>query len=349
MTVYRLDNLAEAIDAKIAATQGLPRHPGGKRRHLGASVLARECAREVWYSYRWATDVRFDGRMLRLFLRGQDEEKRFIEILDLVGIKVVERDYSECHTLWYHPESDSYVVLNPGAEDQGTTRECLDVTDIPWRIEHAKSLGVILPAAKQFRVLGYMQHFGGSLDGIATGVRAFVPAELLALIAADELFLSEFKTHGRKSYDALDMHPKGVRGVKPEHFGQMQSYMHGRKLRWALYCAVCKDTDRLYFELVKYDEAYALSLMARAQAIIDAKRPPARIHESPSWHGCKFCDHKPTCKLGVSMVKSCRTCSLVEVASGGRWFCTKWKRTIPIDAEEKGCDFYVQIDGDHRA
>ena len=62
------------------------------RIHLGASVIGRECERELWYSFRWCTRPDFSGRMLRLFETGRREETRFIEELHRIGIEVHERD-----------------------------------------------------------------------------------------------------------------------------------------------------------------------------------------------------------------------------------------------------------------
>lgn len=62
------------------------------RDHLGASLIGRECSRELWYSFRWATEKRFDGRMLRLFNRGHLEEPRFIALLVMIGCQVWQVD-----------------------------------------------------------------------------------------------------------------------------------------------------------------------------------------------------------------------------------------------------------------
>lgn len=59
-----------------------------RRRHLGASVLGRSCSRALWYLFRWAKDEKFDGRMLRLFDRGQREEERFFGYLRDIGCEV---------------------------------------------------------------------------------------------------------------------------------------------------------------------------------------------------------------------------------------------------------------------
>jgi len=62
------------------------------RSHLGASLIGRECARELWYSFRWTTKPRFEGRMLRLFNRGHLEEARLIALLMLIGMEVWQHD-----------------------------------------------------------------------------------------------------------------------------------------------------------------------------------------------------------------------------------------------------------------
>jgi hypothetical protein len=60
----------------------------GFRSHLGASILGGECARHIWYSFRWATRKEHDGRTLRLFNRGHLEEPRFLAMLLMIGCEV---------------------------------------------------------------------------------------------------------------------------------------------------------------------------------------------------------------------------------------------------------------------
>lgn len=59
-----------------------------RRNHLGASILGQDCHRSTWYTYRWATEKTFDGRLLRLFNRGHLEEARFISLLQMIGVQV---------------------------------------------------------------------------------------------------------------------------------------------------------------------------------------------------------------------------------------------------------------------
>ena len=64
----------------------------GHRNHLGASVVGDDCARSIWYSFRWAHKVKFEPRMLRLFNRGHLEEARFIAMLLMIGCEVWQQD-----------------------------------------------------------------------------------------------------------------------------------------------------------------------------------------------------------------------------------------------------------------
>jgi hypothetical protein len=66
----------------------------GFRSHLGASILGGECARAIWYSFRWATKSHFEGRTLRLFNRGHLEEPRFAAMLKMIGCEIWQHDAS---------------------------------------------------------------------------------------------------------------------------------------------------------------------------------------------------------------------------------------------------------------
>ncbi|MCW2275099.1 hypothetical protein M2321_002682 [Rhodoblastus acidophilus] len=63
-----------------------------ERTYLGASIIGKECERQLWYGFRWACQPEdFDGRMLRLFATGHREEARMIEDLRASGVQVWDR------------------------------------------------------------------------------------------------------------------------------------------------------------------------------------------------------------------------------------------------------------------
>lgn len=64
----------------------------GHRSHMGASLAGSECARHIWYNFRWAVKGNFQGRMMRLFNRGHLEEGRFLAALLMCGYQVYQQD-----------------------------------------------------------------------------------------------------------------------------------------------------------------------------------------------------------------------------------------------------------------
>lgn len=62
----------------------------GHRPHLGGSQIGHHCARYLWLTFRWAGMPTFDGRMYRLFDRGQREEAVIVAELRGIGAEVSE-------------------------------------------------------------------------------------------------------------------------------------------------------------------------------------------------------------------------------------------------------------------
>ena len=254
-------------------------HGDERRPHLGASVLGRECDRELWLIFRWATKAAHIGRMLRLFARGDLEEPRLIADLRRIGVTVLELD-----------------------PDTG----------------------------RQWRVRDLGGHLGGSMDAVALGV----------LEAPATWHLCEFKTHNAKNFAALLK--GGVQKAKPEHWVQMQVYMHLAGLERALYLACNKDTDELYQERAHYDAAAAIRYVERARRIIFAARPPARISEDPAAFACRWCDHAALCHGREKLPElSCRTCMHSTPLEAGGWRCERWNEDLDDAKQRVGCPMYL--------
>jgi len=62
------------------------------RTHLGASIIGHDCQAYAWNTFRWLKFENFEGRMLRLFNRGHEEETRFCRWLRGIGFQVREVD-----------------------------------------------------------------------------------------------------------------------------------------------------------------------------------------------------------------------------------------------------------------
>lgn len=186
-------------------------------------------------------------------------------------------------------------------------------------------------AGRQWNLRDESGHFGGSMDGVAIGFPE----------APKTWHVCEFKTHSAKSFAKLQS--DGVAKSKPQHYAQMQVYMHLAGLERAFYLAVCKDTDALYQERIHYDADAALRLMAKAERIIRAAEPPARISADPAWFQCRFCDHREACHGQAVPERHCRSCLHSTPVAGGEWHCQRHGVPLDPDTQRAGCDAHLYI------
>lgn len=250
------------------------------RTHLGASVIGHECARHIWYAFRWVKFEMFSGRQLRLFERGHLEEARFIKILRGIGFQV-------------------------------------------WEVDET--------TGKQFRIWGAQGHYGGSADSKGT-----MPYPELT-----EPLLIEYKTHNKASFAKLEK--EGMILSKPRHYAQMCSYGEEFKFRYGLYCAVDKDDDDFYFEIVPLDPRHADDLRKKAGDIIFSNIPPPKLSLQPEYYECKFCAFAGICHHNHAVEKNCRSCRFSQPAPNAEWGCNHWNALIPKDIIPKGCDHFQGI------
>ena len=169
---------------------------------------------------------------------------------------------------------------------------------------------------KQYMIEDCHGHFGGSLDGIATGFPEH-PGEWL---------LVEMKTHGESSFKKLEK--EGVLASKPIHFDQMQVYMRKWGLARACYIAVNKNNDELYIEFIDANAYLADQTLAKAWRIVGAQSPPERAFSSPNamgsdFDGCKFCPFVGQCWSQEPYEPSCRNCVHGYPAADKAWGCSK--------------------------
>jgi hypothetical protein len=249
------------------------------RTHLGASIIGHDCKAYAWNTFRWLKFEDFKGRMLRLFNRGHEEERRFIRWLQGAGFQVFDVDQD----------------------------------------------------GKQYRIKGCDGHFGGSLDSIV-----YPPAHYNINVAL--AWLGEFKTHNDKSFKKLQK--DGVAASKPQHFRQMCSYGRAYGFEWGLYCAVNKNDDDLYFEIVKLDYRQADDLFRKADIIIRSQTQPPKIANVETFFTCKMCDFKGICHRRELPTKNCRSCINAVPAPDGQWFCNVYQQIIPLDIIKESCHTY---------
>ena len=160
---------------------------------------------------------------------------------------------------------------------------------------------------RQWRVDAHGGHFGGSLDAVAIGL----------LEAPKTWHVVEFKTHGLKSFTVLKQ--GGVAPSKPQHWAQMQIYMHLTGITRALYVAVCKDTDELHIERTRADGAERRASAGEGARVIDAARPPSRIAEDPAWWRVPLLQpSRPSATRATGRPSvTCRSCLHATPVEGG--------------------------------
>ena len=117
----------------------------------------------------------------------------------------------------------------------------------------------------------------------------------------------EIKTYNRKSFDKLTK--DGVQKTKFQHYVQMQLYMLGTGIDRAFYIAICKDSDEIYTERIRFDKELAEKYLERGKRIALAERMPEPLSADPSWHQCQYCPAHSMCfaKEPTKCV-NCRTC-----------------------------------------
>ncbi len=205
---------------------------------------------------------------------------------------------------------------------------------------------------EQFEVRAIHGHFSGHMDGCAYGIPE----------SPRNWHVLEFKTHNAKSFTNLEQ--QGVQKSKPQHYAQIQVYMHLTGITRALYLAVNKNTDDLYSKRFYYDVEYVTQLMDKAQGIITATAPPERVGCRPDSYYCKWCDAQSICWghkhkkdiLGVVQecpalpvpALSCRQCCHAEpVMSGqyGNWACKKHKRGLSPECQARPCEDHLVLSG----
>lgn len=187
---------------------------------------------------------------------------------------------------------------------------------------------------QQMRVELAGGHLRGKIDGRATGLPEAPQAEHVV----------ECKSHNDKSFKALTK--SGLREAKPEHFAQVQLYMHGTGIRRALYIAANKNDDAIHCERVEYDPVYCLAIVARIERIVAAQRPPPRLHDDPdskAAFACQWCPSRGICHEGAFARRNCRTCLNSSPGDGPRWVCERHGQALDYPTMQAGCPDHLYI------
>jgi hypothetical protein len=181
-TVIVAHKTLDAIDAAIRADDGasfrlwqgkiIPElddwcrgEEDGRRGHLGASVLGKDCPRAIWYGFRWAHKVKFIPRMLRLFNRGHLEEGRFIAMLKMIGCE-----------FWFQDDAGKQFRIefadgHGGGSGDGVGRGCPDLPQNTAFVTEFKTHGENSFIKLAGKLLDWRAHREGKGQFTGEGVR----------------------------------------------------------------------------------------------------------------------------------------------------------------------------------
>lgn len=279
------------------------------RQHLGASGIGKDCARAIWYSFRWFTKPHFDGRMLRLFNRGHLEEGRFIAALLTIDVRVYQQDangkqYRISDVGGHFGGSGDGVAI--GLPDLPPDMPCL----LEFKTHNDKSFTKL--AGKSYK---------DYLAGLHDPKKPQVPFDGEGVASAKYEHYVQMQIYMR--YMGLSVGLYGAVNKNDDH----------------IYLELVLPDPLLADQFIDRGK----------QIIKIHHEPPKKINNSPGWYECKFCDHRPVCHLGVAPERNCRTCYFAVPREDGKWYCTSttaFDGRSPALTEEMqmaGCREYTKL------
>lgn len=201
---------------------------------------------------------------------------------------------------------------------------------------------------QQERIRFVAGHVRGKIDGRAIGLPEAPKTE----------HLLECKATSQKLFTPLAKN--GVLKQRPAHYVQCQLGMHALGSTRALYLVVNTNDETLWQERIEYDAEYCLKMLARAERIITATRPPARVAEKHDKYPCIICRHQAVCHFDAFARVTCRSCihSTPEMSGDAHWSCARWQKPLTFDEQKAACPTHLydpdlvpgeQIDADETA
>jgi hypothetical protein len=191
--------------------------------------------------------------------------------------------------------------VDPGAEFAGRTLRIFDVGHAleELAIRWLRLAGIDLHTRRKDGGQFGFSVANGRIQGHVDGVIADAPADLGLTFPT----LWELKTMNDRNWKACVK--SGVAVSKPVYAAQVaiyQAYMEpaipGISDNPALFTAINKDTQELWFELVPFDGGLAQRMSDRAVRVIQATEAGellARIATDSSYYECKYCSWATRC------------------------------------------------------
>jgi hypothetical protein len=269
-------------------------------------------------------------------LKKASERKRFYLGMSEIG--------EACwRMLWYRfrkVKADSMTLQSLLAIEDGYKQE--DIMAERLRMVEGLQLETLDPKTKkQFEYKMFGGHFGGHCDGRI--IKGLLEAPKTPHIWENKAVKEEkFK----KLQDlVLDVgEKKALESWDDVYYSQAQMYMNREKYT-RHYLTVQKPGGRGYTSVrTEYNKKIALSLIGKAEHIIKADRPPARMSENRSFYRCSWCGMKEICFDNRVPEVNCRTCAFSEPDTEDKSGAASWKchrKNISFTGEKSACDEHL--------
>lgn len=192
-------------------------------------------------------------------------------------------------------------------------------------------------SGRQIGFTDFAGHFAGNCDGLIVGLLQ-AP---VALHVWENKAVNEAKQNKLEKLKFELGEKKALEKWDPVYWGQGQIYMHylGAE-RHYLTCDSPGGRSTISVR-TNYDAKAALTLIAKAERIIFADRPGARLSDRPDWFECRFCDHHGTCHGTTLPEVNCRTCMHSTPTPEGTWHCARFDNVRTFEEQIAGCRHHL--------
>lgn len=242
------------------------------------------------------------------------------------GFRWGAREQFDCDTLWRF--------------EDGHRSE--DIMAARLRLVPGIQLQTVDPrTGQQFGFVDIGGHFRGHADGLVTGL----------LQAPKTLHVWEAKATNEKNQAKLDK-LKAQHGEKaalalwePVYYAQAILYMAYSETTRHYLTASSPGARTMTSVRTDSNLDVARALRTRAERIITAPEPLAKISDDPAWYECKWCPMQSICHGNKLPAVNCRTCvhATPELDGNGRWSCALKKHDITVSEQRVGCPSHRYI------
>lgn len=189
---------------------------------------------------------------------------------------------------------------------------------------------------EQFKFSTLDNHLTGYLDGKIKGLKQ----------APKTLHIWEHKQTSEKGFNNLKKaiekksQKEALKEWNKKYYYQAILYMYQFKItRHYLTCSIYGGIDTISCR-TESNNKLAKEILEKAKRIINAKTPPARISNNPSYYLCKNykCSYYEICHLDEPVERHCRTCMFSERSP--EWKCTQLNKKLSTNDQKVGCNKY---------